>query len=321
MNDKLSIKKIAIETLNLEAKSIKKLIDSIDYDFEKIIYLIHKNKGKLIITGIGKSAIIGMKIVATLNSTGTPSIFLHASDAMHGDLGIIQKDDIVICLSKSGNSPEIKMLVPVIKKRNNILIGLTAKLDSFLAKKSDYVIYTYVQKEACPNNLAPTTSTTVQLAIGDAIAMSLLSLNNINTKDFAELHPGGQLGKSLTMTLGDLINNTQKPTVNHNDKIQTVINEISSKRLGASIVIKNKKIVGIITDGDIRRMLQKFDEIKHISAEKIMTKNPIKKQKTFLASKARKLMSKKKINHIVVVDQNNSYIGIVHILDLIKEGF
>ena len=321
MNDKLSIKKIAIETLNLEAKSIKKLIDSIDSEFEKIIHLIHKNKGKLIITGIGKSAIIGMKMVATLNSTGTPSIFLHASDAMHGDLGIIQKQDIVICLSKSGNSPEIKMLVPIIKKRKNILIGLTAKLDSFLAKKSDHVIYTYVKKEACPNNLAPTTSTTVQLAIGDAIAMSLLSLNNINTKDFAELHPGGQLGKSLTMTLGDLINNTQKPTVNHNDKIQTVINEISSKRLGASIVIKNNKIVGIITDGDIRRMLQKFDEIKHISAEKIMTKNPIKKDKNFLASKARKLMSKKKINHIVVLDKNNSYIGIVHILDLIKEGF
>ncbi len=321
MNDKLSIKKIAIETLNLEAKSIKELINCIDYDFEKIIYLIHNNNGKLIITGIGKSAIIGMKIVATLNSTGTPSIFLHASDAMHGDLGVIQKDDIIICLSKSGNSPEIKMLVPVIKKRNNILIGLTAKLDSFLAKKSDYVIYTPVTKEACPNNLAPTTSTTVQLAIGDAIAMSLLSLNNIKTKDFAELHPGGQLGKSLTMTLGEIINKTEKPTVNYNDKVQTVINEISSKRLGATIVIKNKKIAGIITDGDLRRMLQKFDEIKNIFAEKIMTKNPIKKEKSFLASKARKLMSKKKINHIVVVDKNNSYIGIVHILDLIKEGF
>ena len=321
MNDKLSIKKIAIETLNLEAKSIKELINCIDYDFEKIIYLIHNNNGKLIITGIGKSAIIGMKIVATLNSTGTPSIFLHASDAMHGDLGVIQKDDIIICLSKSGNSPEIKMLVPVIKKRNNILIGLTAKLDSFLAKKSDYVIYTHVKKEACPNNLAPTTSTTVQLAIGDAIAMSLLSLNNIKTKDFAELHPGGQLGKSLTMTLGEIINKTEKPTVNYNDKVQTVINEISSKRLGATIVIKNKKIAGIITDGDLRRMLQKFDEIKNIFAEKIMTKNPIKKEKSFLASKARKLMSKKKINHIVVVDKNNSYIGIVHILDLIKEGF
>jgi len=321
LNDKLSIKKIAIETLNLEAKSIKELINCIDYDFEKIIYLIHNNNGKLIITGIGKSAIIGMKIVATLNSTGTPSIFLHASDAMHGDLGVIQKDDIIICLSKSGNSPEIKMLVPVIKKRNNILIGLTAKLDSFLAKKSDYVIYTPVTKEACPNNLAPTTSTTVQLAIGDAIAMSLLSLNNIKTKDFAELHPGGQLGKSLTMTLGEIINKTEKPTVNYNDKVQTVINEISSKRLGATIVIKNKKIAGIITDGDLRRMLQKFDEIKNIFAEKIMTKNPIKKEKSFLASKARKLMSKKKINHIVVVDKNNSYIGIVHILDLIKEGF
>ena len=321
MNDKLSIKKIAIETLNLEAKSIKELINCIDYDFEKIIYLIHNNNGKLIITGIGKSAIIGMKIVATLNSTGTPSIFLHASDAMHGDLGVIQKDDIIICLSKSGNSPEIKMLVPVIKKRNNILIGLTAKLDSFLAKKSDYVIYTPVTKEACPNNLAPTTSTTVQLAIGDAIAMSLLSLNNIKTKDFAELHPGGQLGKSLTMTLGEIINKTEKPTVNYNDKVQTVINEISSKRLGATIVIKNKKIAGIITDGDLRRMLQKFDEIKNIFAEKIMTKNPIKKEKSFLASKARKLMSKKKINHIIVVDKNDSYIGIVHILDLIKEGF
>ena len=321
MNDKLSVKKIAIETLSLEAKSIKKLIDSIDSEFEKVIHLIHNNKGKLIITGIGKSAIIGMKIVATLNSTGTPSVFLHATDAMHGDLGIVQKEDIVICISKSGNSPEIKMLVPIIKKRNHTLIGLTAKLDSFLAKKSDHVIYTYVKKEACPNNLAPTTSTTVQLAIGDAIAMSLLSLNNINPKDFAELHPGGQLGKSLTMTLGELINKNEKPIVNYYEKIESVINEISSKRLGATIVIKNKKIVGIITDGDIRRMLQKFDTIKNITAEKIMTKNPIKKEKKFLASKARKLMSKKKINHIVVVNKNNEYIGIVHVLDLINEGF
>ena len=304
MNDKLSIKKIAIETLSLEAKSIKKLIDSIDSEFEKVIHLIHNNKGKIIITGIGKSAIIGMKIVATLNSTGTPSIFLHAADAMHGDLGIVQKEDIVICLSKSGDSPEIKMLVPIIKKRNNILIGLTAKLNSFLAKKSDHVIYTYVKKEACPNNLAPTTSTTVQLAIGDAIAMSLLSLNNINTKDFAELHPGGQLGKSLTMTLGELINKNEKPIVNYSEKIESVINEISSKRLGATIVIKNKKIAGIITDGDIRRMLQKFDTIKNITAENIMTKNPVKKEKKFLASKARKLMSKKKINHIVIVNKN-----------------
>ncbi len=321
MNDKLSVKKIAIETLSLEAQSIKKLIDSIDSEFEKVIHLIHNNKGKLIITGIGKSAIIGMKIVATLNSTGTPSIFLHAADAMHGDLGIVQKEDIVICISKSGNSPEIKMLVPIIKKRNHILIGLTAKLDSFLAKKSDHVIYTYVKKEACPNNLAPTTSTTVQLAIGDAIAMSLLSLNKINPKDFAELHPGGQLGKSLTMTLGELINKNEKPIVNYYEKIESVINEISSKRLGATIVIKNKKIVGIITDGDIRRMLQKFDTIKNITAEKIMTKNPIKKENKFLASKARKLMSKKKINHIVVVNKNKKYIGIVHVLDLINEGF
>tara|TARA_Y100001970_G_scaffold248652_1_gene318389 strand:+ start:9916 stop:10881 length:966 start_codon:yes stop_codon:yes gene_type:complete len=321
LKHKLSIKEIAIETLNLEAKSIKKLIHSIDSDFEKIINLIHKNKGKLIITGIGKSAIIGKKIVATLNSTGTPSFFLHAADAMHGDIGIIQKDDIIMCMSKSGDSPEIKMLIPIIKKRKNKIIGLTSKLDSFLAKNSDFVIYTYVKKEACPNNLAPTTSTSVQLAIGDAIAMSLLSLNNINTKDFAELHPGGQIGKSLTMTLGEIIHENEKPIVNNTDKIQTIINEISTKRLGATIVMKKNKIAGIITDGDIRRMLQKFDKIKNISAEKIMTKDPIKKENDFLASKARKLMSKKKINHIVVVDKKKSYLGIVHILDLIKEGF
>ncbi len=320
MNDKSSIKKIAINTLNLEAKSIKKLIYSIDSNFEKIINLIHKNKGKLIITGIGKSAIIGKKIVATLNSTGTPSFFLHAADAMHGDIGIIQKKDIIICMSNSGNSPEIKMLIPIIKKRKNKIIGLTSKLDSFLAKNSDYIIYTYVEKEACPNNLAPTTSTSVQLAMGDAIAMSLLSLKNINSKDFAKLHPGGQIGKSLTMTLGELINKTGKPIVNENDKIQTVINEISSKRLGATVVVKKNKIKGIITDGDIRRMLEKYNEINNISAEKIMTKNPIAREKNFLASKARKLMNKKKINHIVVVDKENSYLGIVHILDLIKEG-
>jgi len=321
LKDKSSIKKIATRTLNLEANSIKKLIDSIDSDFEKIINIIHKSKGKLIITGIGKSAIIGMKIVATLNSTGTPSIFLHASDAMHGDIGIIQKEDIIICISKSGNSPEIKMLIPIIKRRKNKIIGLTAKLNSFLAKNSDFVIYTYVEKEACPNNLAPTTSTSVQLAMGDAIAMSLLSLNKINSKDFAELHPGGQIGKSLTMKLGELINKNEKPIVNHNDKIQTVINEISSKRLGATIVVKKNKIKGIITDGDLRRMLQAYNKIKDISAEIVMTKNPIIREKNFLASQARKLMNKKKINHIVVVDKKNSYLGIVHILDLIKEGF
>ena len=321
MNDKSSIKKIATRTLNLEANSIKKLIDSIDSDFEKIINIIHKNKGKLIITGIGKSAIIGMKIVATLNSTGTPSIFLHASDAMHGDIGIVQKEDIIICISKSGNSPEIKMIIPIIKKRKNKIIGLTAKLNSFLAKNSDFVIYTYVEKEACPNNLAPTTSTSVQLAMGDAIAMSLLSLNKINSKDFAQLHPGGQIGKSLTMKLGELINKTEKPIVNHNDKIHTVINEISSKRQGATIVVKKNKIKGIITDGDLRRMLQRYNEIKDIYAEKVMTKNPITREKNFLASEARKLMRKKNINHIVVVDKENSYLGIVHILDLIKEGF
>ena len=320
MKDKSSIKKIAINTLNLEAKSIKKLIHSIDSNFEKIINLIHKNKGKLIITGIGKSAIIGKKIVATLNSTGTPSFFLHAAEAMHGDIGIIQKKDIIICMSNSGNSPEIKMLIPIIKKRKNKIIGLTSKLDSFLAKNSDYIIYTYVEKEACPNNLAPTTSTSVQLAMGDAIAMSLLSLKNINSKDFAKLHPGGQIGKSLNMSLGELINKTEKPIVNENDKIQTVINEISSKRLGATVVVKKNKIKGIITDGDIRRMLEKYNEINNISAEKIMTKNPVTREKNFLASKARKLMNKKKINHIVVVDKENSYIGIVHVLDLIKEG-
>tara|TARA_B100001250_G_scaffold61898_1_gene48386 strand:- start:278 stop:1243 length:966 start_codon:yes stop_codon:yes gene_type:complete len=321
LNDKSSIKKIAIETLNLEAKSIKKSIESINSEFEKIINIIHKNKGKLIITGIGKSGIIGIKIVATLNSTGTPSIFLHASDAMHGDIGIVQKKDIIMFISKSGNSSEIKNLIPIIKKRKNKIISLTSNLDSFLAKNSDFVIYTYIEKEACPNNLAPTTSTSVQLAMGDAIAMSLLSLNKINSKNFAELHPGGQIGKSLTMTLGELINKNEKPTVNHNDKIQTVINEISSKRLGATIVIKKDKIKGIITDGDIRRMLENFNQIKNISAEKIMTKNPITREKSFLATKAKKLMSKKKINHIIVVDKKSSYLGIVHILDLINEGF
>ena len=320
MNGKSSIKKTAINTLNLEARSIKKLTHAIDSNFEKIINLIHKNNGKLIISGIGKSAIIGKKIVATLNSTGTVSFFLHAADAMHGDIGIIQKEDIILFISNSGNSPEIKMLIPVIKKRKNKIISLTSKPDSFLAKNSDFIIYTYVEKEACPNNLAPTTSTSVQLAMGDAIAMSLLSLKNINSEDFAKLHPGGQIGKSLSMTLGELINRTEKPIVNHNDKIQTVINEISSKRLGATIVIKKNKIKGIITDGDIRRMLKKYSEINNISAEKIMTKNPISREKNFLASKARKLMSKKKINHIVVIDREKSFLGIVHILDLIKEG-
>jgi arabinose-5-phosphate isomerase len=261
-----------------------------------------------------------MKIVATLNSTGTAAVFMHAADAIHGDLGIIQDKDAVICISKSGNSPEIQALIPFIKKRGNLVIAFTANPDSFLAKTADKVISTYVEKEACPNNLAPTTSTTVQLAVGDALAVCLLKLKNFNENDFAQHHPGGALGKKLYLTAGELAKKHERPSVETNSPVKIVISEITKKRLGATVVKRNNKIVGIITDGDIRRMLENHDNIGNLTAQDIMSANPITIDPEKLAFDVMTILKSKDIGQLIVEDSNGYYLGMVHILDLVKEG-
>ena len=320
MSELSRIIEIAKNTISLEAESIASLANNINDDFVEIVNLIHNSKERVIITGIGKSGVIAMKIVATMNSTGTPAVFMHAAEAIHGDLGIIQENDLVICISKSGNSKEIKELVPHINRRGNTLIGMTGEKDSFLAKKSNYLLLTPVKKEACPNDLAPTTSTTVQLAMGDALAMCLLDLNDFKANDFAQFHPGGALGKKLHMTVGELLPYNTKPKVLLDTQIKDVIFEISEKRVGAAVVLDGNKIMGMITDGDIRRILGKKDDIGQLTAEDLMSKSPISVNKELLAVKAFELMTNNKISQIIVIDDNKSYEGIVHILDFIKEG-
>ena len=320
MSELSRIIEIAKNTISLEAESVASLANNINDDFVEIVNLIHNSKERVIITGIGKSGVIAMKIVATMNSTGTPAVFMHAAEAIHGDLGIIQENDLVICISKSGNSKEIKELVPHINRRGNTLIGMTGEKDSFLAKKSNYLLLTPVKKEACPNDLAPTTSTTVQLAMGDALAMCLLDLNDFKANDFAQFHPGGALGKKLHLTMGELLNENTKPAVRLDTRMKDVIFEISEKRLGAAVVLDGNKIMGMITDGDIRRILEKHDDIGQLTAEDLMSKSPISVNKELLAVKAFELMTNNKISQIIVIDYNKSYEGIIHILDFIKEG-
>ncbi|GGF68988.1 D-arabinose 5-phosphate isomerase [Wenyingzhuangia marina] len=274
----------------------------------------------MIITGIGKSAAIATKIVATLNSTGTPSIFMHAADAIHGDLGIIQEDDVVICISKSGNTPEIKVLIPLIKRNNNPIIAITGNIDSFLGTQATYTLNTYVEKEACPNNLAPTTSTTAQLVMGDAIAVTLLELNEFTSKDFAKYHPGGALGKRLYLRVSDLVEKNEIPQVNANTNIKETLLEISNKRLGATAVLENNKLVGFITDGDIRRMLNKNDDFLNLTAKDIMSVNPKVINIDAMAIEAMHTMENNNISQLIAIDNNGSYKGIIHIHDLIKEG-
>jgi arabinose-5-phosphate isomerase len=268
---------------------------------------------------VGKSANIATKIVATLNSTGTPAIFMHAADAIHGDLGIIQENDTVICISKSGNTPEIKVLVPLIKASGNKLIGLTANKESFLGQQSDYVLNAYVDKEACPNNLAPTTSTTAQLVMGDALAMALLNLRGFSSKDFARVHPGGSLGKKLYLRVSDLTTLNSKPEVTPDTDLKKVIVEISENLLGVTAVVDQDKIVGIITDGDLRRMLSKVDNIAGLTAKEIMTKNPKLINNDAMAIEAMELMDRYGITQILAHD-NGRYTGVVHIHNLSKEG-
>jgi len=319
LKEKKSILIYAKDTIELQANSIKNLNNQLTEDFEKAVNLINRSKGRVIVSGIGKSAIIAQKIVATFNSTGTPSIFMHAADAIHGDLGLIQKDDIIICISKSGSTPEIKALVPFIKKTNNKLIAITGEPKSYLSEKSDIVISSYVDNEACPNNLAPTTSTTAQLVIGDAIAVCLVKLRGFSSNDFAKYHPGGNLGKRLFLKVEDIIDTKTLPKVDISDLIKDVIIEISNKMLGIATVFNKNNIVGVITDGDLRRQLLKSQDISNITAAEIMTKNPKIIDKGLLAADALVIMKKNKISQLVVTEKNK-YIGILHIQSLIKEG-
>ena len=321
MKDANAILSTAKETILLESNAIANLANLIDSSFVDAVNFIFNSKGRVIVTGIGKSANIANKMVATFNSTGTPAVFMHAADAIHGDLGNVQRDDVVICISKSGNTPEIKVLVPLIKNSNNKIVAITGNPDSFLGKNADFLLNSFVEKEACPNNLAPTTSTTAQLVLGDALAVCLLDLRGFTSSDFAKYHPGGALGKRLYLRVSDLIKNNLLPKVTITDKITNVIVEISEKRLGVTAVVDNdNKLLGIITDGDIRRMLSKTTKIDELTAEDIMSKNPKTINVDAMAVKALETLENNSITQILVTDNDDNYVGVVHLHDLIKEG-
>ena len=309
---------IAKKVIQKQSEAIAHLSVLLDSQFSGAVTAVYQSPGRLIVTGIGKSAIIANKMVATLNSTGQPSMFMHAADAIHGDLGMIQSDDIVLCISKSGNTPEIKVLVPLIKKMGNQLIGMTSNKESFLAQKADFVFHAYVEKEACPNNLAPTTSTTAQLVLGDALAVSLLEMRQFSSSDFAKYHPGGALGKKLYLRVEDLIH-SEKPQVAPDASLQEVIIEISSKRLGATVVTEEEKVKGLITDGDLRRMLQKGVPLEGTLAADIMSLQPKAVSKQSLAVEALAIMEANEITQLVV-ENEGAYVGMVHLHDILKEG-
>ena len=311
---------IAHKTFKIEIEELIHVSSKINQNFAQAAHAIFEAKGRLIVTGIGKSGNIAQKLVATFNSTGTPAIFMHAADALHGDLGILQKEDVVICISNSGNSPEIKVLIPFIKQRGNILIAITGKLNSYLALSADFILDSAVNREACLNNLAPTSSTMAQLALGDALAVALMHLNNFTVEDFAKSHPGGALGKKLFLTLADIVQSNHKPFVDIQSDLSFVIDEITKKRQGAAVVLHQNTIVGIITDGDIRRMLQKNLNLTGFIAQDIMTKNPKSVSLSTLAVDALDLMQTNNISQLVVVNDNGDFAGIIHIHDLIKEG-
>lgn len=319
MSNNKAILDLAKKTILTESDAIRNLSTFLNEEFAAAVSCIITSKGRVVITGIGKSAIIASKIVATLNSTGTPAIFMHAADAIHGDLGTIQKDDVVICISNSGSTPEIKMLVPLIKRADNKLIAMTGNIDSFLAQQSDFVLNTFVEKEACPNNLAPTTSTTAQLVMGDALAICLLELKGFSSNDFAKYHPGGTLGKRLYLTVGDIVINNQKPQVDAMSDIKEVIVEISEKMLGVTAVVENDEIVGVVTDGDIRRMLNTYETINGLTAKDIMSASPKTIEVDVLAIKALEKMQEKSISQLLAVE-GKKYMGIVHLHNLINEG-
>lgn len=319
LNDTEAILDLAKKTIQKEAQAIQNLTSLLSDDFAKAVQCIIDSKGRVIVSGIGKSAIIASKIVSTLNSTGTPAIFMHAADAIHGDLGTIQENDVVICISNSGNTPEIKMLVPLIKRGTNKLIGMTGNTDSFLGQQAHFVLNTHIDEEACPNNLAPTTSTTAQLVMGDALAICLLELKGFSSTDFAKYHPGGALGKRLYLRVEDIANSNQKPQVNVSTDVKNVIVEISEKMLGVTVVLQDEDIVGIVTDGDIRRMLNKYNSINGLSARDIMSSNPKTIETNVLAVHALELMQDKGISQLIAVE-GKKYKGIVHLHNLINEG-
>jgi arabinose-5-phosphate isomerase len=314
------LQQVAIKTIETEARSISGLVAYINEDFEKAVHAIARTRGRLVISGIGKSAVIAQKIVATLNSTGSPAIFMHAADAIHGDLGIVQQEDVVMIISKSGESPEIKILIPLIKNFKNVLIGMVGNTESYLAKQADILLNTTVEQEACPNNLAPTTSTTAQLVMGDALAICLMNLKGFTSDDFAKFHPGGTLGKKLYLRVADLYIKNEKPSVTPDKSLKEVIVEISAKRLGAvAVVDKNNLLLGVITDGDLRRLLGKSISIDNVTAEDVMTKTPKTIGADELAVDALDIMRKKSITQLVVV-AGKKYLGFIHLHDLIREG-
>ena len=319
MSTNSKIKETAISVIKEEYQAKINLADSINDDFVESANVIYKSKGRVIVTGIGKSAIIAQKIVATFNSTGTPSIFMHAADAIHGDLGIVRPDDVLIIISKSGETPEIKVLVPLLKARKNKIIALVGNITSYLAQHSDLILNTTVDREACPNNLAPTTSTTAQLVMGDALAVCLLKLRGFSATDFANYHPGGSLGKKMYMRVHDLSSKNDAPAVDINESITNVIIEISSKRLGTTAVIDDGKMIGVITDGDLRRMIENHDDYKHLTAKDIMTKEPLSIEKDSLIVNALSLMRENNITQLPVMDGDN-YSGVIHLHDILKEG-
>ena len=309
----------AKKTILSESLSISKLADFLDDNFVEAVQKIYQSKGRLVVTGIGKSAIIAQKMVASFNSTGTPSLFLHAAEAIHGDLGMVQKEDSVICISKSGNSPEIKVLVPLLKRFDNLLIAITGNMSSYLAQGADIVLNTTVESESCPNNLAPTNSTTAQLVMGDALAICLMEMRDFKAEDFAVYHPGGALGKKLLLRVKDMLENSLKPMVDPDAPIKKVIFEISEKRLGVTAVVENNKVIGIITDGDIRRMLNDRDSFADLTAKDIMTKNPKTTNSEAMVIDAFHVMENFKITQLIVVD-DSEFKGVLHLHDILKEG-
>jgi arabinose-5-phosphate isomerase len=319
LKTKQEIINIGLKTIGLESEAIAKLSKSIDQDFADVVDLIYHSAGRVIVTGIGKSAIIANKIVATLNSTGTPAVFMHGADAIHGDLGIIQENDIVICLSKSGETPEIKVLVPLLRQRGNKMVAMVGNRKSYLAMSADFILDATVSMEACPNNLAPTSSTTAQLVLGDALAVALLECRGFTAEDFARLHPGGILGKKLYLRVSDLYITNEKPEVGRDTDIRKVIMVISSSRLGATAVIDQQKLVGIVTDGDLRRMLEKNPDITGITATDIMTSNPKTIESSAMVVDALELMRRHNITQLPVM-KDDTYVGVIHLHDILKEG-
>ena len=313
------IKRIAKEAIENEYSALNNLLNSINESFTESVELIFNSKGRVIVTGIGKSAIIAQKIVATLNSTGTPAIFMHAADAIHGDLGIVRKDDVVLALSKSGETPEVKILVPLLRARKNKLIALVGNTSSYLAKQADFILDSTVDKEACPNNLAPTTSTTAQMVLGDALAISLLELRGFTAADFAKFHPGGALGKKMFLRVEDLSVNNEKPRVHLDESMDNVIIEISSKRLGTTAVLEDDKLVGIITDGDLRRMIQRHPNYQSLSAKDAMSLHPRTIEHDALVVDALTIMRENNITTLPVLKEGE-YFGVIHLHDILNEG-